>query len=237
MTGVQTCALPICSAAESKLTQEQWVSLGTTLKHLHSLDIPSTLKQGIPRETFSAQWREALKAILLRVETEVFKDAIALKVVDMLQSKSKLIVNLLHRAESLAISLQKKPMDYVLCHADLHGWNLLIDEREQLYIVDWDTLLFAPKERDVMFVGAAIWDSGHPVAVEEALFYKGYGGDSVDMDAITYYRCERILQDICEYCQAIFSESQEEADKLQSFNYLQSNFLAGGTVEQAFRIY
>ncbi len=35
----------------------------------------------------------------------------------------------------------------------------MIDKEEALYIVDWDTLIFAPKERELMFIGAGIWDT------------------------------------------------------------------------------
>jgi spectinomycin phosphotransferase len=38
--------------------------------------------------------------------------------------------------------------------------TLIVDKENALYIVDWDTLIFAPVERDLMFIGAGIWDSG-----------------------------------------------------------------------------
>jgi len=64
---------------------------------------------------------------------------------------------------------------FILCHADIHAWNLLIDVNGRLYIVDWDTLIFAPKERDLMFVGAGLGGNGHSLQEEETLFYQGYG--------------------------------------------------------------
>jgi len=61
----------------------------------------------------------------------------------------------------------------------------------------------APKERDLMFIGAGIWDSGHVPTEEESLFYQGYGQTKINHDAICYYRFERIIQDIAEYCEHI----------------------------------
>ena len=81
--------------------------------------------------------------------------------------QSSEILKLVERAEKLAITLQKQSPEYILCHADIHGWNLMIDKEGALYIVDWDTLIFAPKERDLMFIGADIWNSGR-TASEEA---------------------------------------------------------------------
>jgi len=39
-----------------------------------------------------------------------------------------------------------------LYHADIHPANLLLTSREKLFVIDWDQLVFAPKEQDFMFV-------------------------------------------------------------------------------------
>jgi hypothetical protein len=44
---------------------------------------------------------------------------------------------------------------------------------------------------------------------------------------------ERIIQDIGEYCEHIFLSDEGGEDRIQSFEYLQSNFLPGGTIERA----
>jgi RIO-like serine/threonine protein kinase len=35
-----------------------------------------------------------------------------------------------------------------LCHADSHPANLLLTSREKLFVIDWDQLVFAPKEQE-----------------------------------------------------------------------------------------
>jgi spectinomycin phosphotransferase len=120
-------------------------------------------------------------------------------------------------------------------HADIHGWNLIIDKEGALYIVDWDTLIFAPKERDLMFIGAGIWDSGLSPTEEESLFYHGYGQTQINQDAICYYRYIRIIQDIGEYCEHIFLSEDGDIERIQSFKYLQYNFLPDSTIERAYQ--
>ena len=105
-----------------------------------------------------------------------------------LKFKSTEILKIIKQTEALAIMISKQPLGYVLCHADIHGRNLMVDKEDALYIVDWDTLIFAPKERDLMFVGAGIWDSGLTAPEKEALFYQGYGQTKINRDAIAYYR-------------------------------------------------
>jgi spectinomycin phosphotransferase len=123
----------------------------------------------------------------------------------------------------------------VLCHADRHGWNLFVDQEDAIYIVDWDTLIFAPKERDLMFIGAGIWDSGLTATEEESLFYHGYGSAEIHHDLIAYYRFERIIQDINAYCEFIFSSDKGGDDRMQCFEHLHTVFMANGAIDTACR--
>ena len=73
-----------------------------------------------------------------------------------MKSKRSEITHILERAEKLASELQSKPMEFALCHTDIHGGNILVGNTDDLYIVDWDDPLLAPKERDLMFIGGGI---------------------------------------------------------------------------------
>lgn len=206
-------------------------SIWAAIKKLHSADVPRPFTDGIPREIFS-QGREAVKSFLRRIEKETFEEPIAVKTADF-DPKSAQIFDIVQRTEKFALKLQQKPIDFVLCHADIDGWNLLADKQGALYLVDWDTLIFAPKERDLMFMGAGIWDSGRTSAEEAFLFYQGYGQTEINQEAIWYYRFERIIQDIADYCAHLFLSDENGDDREQSFEYLKSNFLPGGPIEKA----
>jgi spectinomycin phosphotransferase len=226
-----------CNGVEAKLSEDQWTQFGAAIKKLHSIDIPSSITKDIPRETFSSKWRETVKSFLMRIESEVFEEPVAVKMALFLKSKSSEILKFVERAETLAITIQKHPLDYVLCHADMHGWNLMVDKEDALYIVDWDTLIYAPIERDLMFIGAGIWNSGLTAVEEESLFYQGYGKAEINQDVLTYYRFERIIQDIGDYCEYIFLSDEGGDDRVQCFEYLKSNFLPNGAIERAYDSY
>ncbi len=223
------------NGVEAKLSEDQWAQFGAVIKKLHSADIPNALTRGTPREAFSSKWRETVKVFLGRIENEIFTEPVAVKMALFLKSKSNEILKLVERAENLAIILQTQPLDYILCHADMHGWNLMIDKEGALYIVDWDTLIFAPKERDLMFIGAGIWDSGLTAAEEESLFYQGYGQTKINQDAIAYYRFERIIQDIGDYCEYIFLSDEGGDDRMRCFEALQPVFLPNGAIDRAYQ--
>jgi spectinomycin phosphotransferase len=122
-----------------------------------------------------------------------------------------------------------------LCHSDVHAGNILIGANDAFYIVDWDNPILAPKERDLMFAGGGQGFLGHTAQEEETLFYRGYGPARVDPVALSYYRYERIIQDIAVFCEQIFLTDEGGEDRERAFHYLKSNFQPNGTIEIARR--
>lgn len=86
--------------------------------------------------------------------------------------------------------------------------NGIIDKKGSLFIVDWDTLVFAPKERDLMFIGAGLGENWC-MQNEEKFFYQGYSQTNINLEAICYYRYERIIEDIVVFCQQIFLHNRK----------------------------
>jgi spectinomycin phosphotransferase len=220
---------------EVDLSDQQRIEFGKALKIFHTANIPSELTKGIRRETFSPQWRDKVKLFLERIENETFNEPVAAELAAFLKSRRNETLELVNRSERLAMALQTQSSKFILCHADIHGWNLLIDVNGALYMIDWDTLIFAPKERDLMFVGAGLGGNGHSLQEEEVLFYQGYGPTQVDPNGIAYYRYERIIEDIAVYCEQIFLSDEGGEDRKQSFKYLKSNFLPNSTIAIAYQ--
>lgn len=220
---------------EVNLSDQQRVELGAALKRVHMADIPLAITNRIRRETFSPQWRETVKLFLERIANEAFAEPVAAELAAFLRAKRREILELVQRSERLALALQAQPLEFVLCHGDIHAWNLLIGANGALYMVDWDTLIFAPKERDLMFVGAGLGGNGHSLEEEETLFYQGYGLTQIDPVGIAYYRYERIIEDMAVFCEQIFLSDEGGEDREQALVYLKSNFLPNGTIEIAYQ--
>ena len=224
------------NAVDTKLSERQWQQLGSTIKKLHTTDIPESISSNVPKETFSLKFCQTVSSFLERIENEVFDETVATKLAALLKSKKEIILDLIKQTEELGSILHNQSFQHVLCHADVHGWNLLIGRDNNLYLIDWDTLILAPKERDLMFIGAGIWNSGYTLTEEETLFYKGYGQANINQDALCYYRFNRILQDIAEYCEYILlSDEGSGDDRMQILEHLKPNFLENGTVDVVFQ--
>jgi spectinomycin phosphotransferase len=220
---------------EVVLADHHWVELGTVLKSLHTMEVPPAIGRRIPLETYSADWREIVRTFLARVDYAAPTNPVAEELTAFLKAKRDEILDLVGRAERLAWVLQSRSPDFVLCHSDVHAGNILIDPNGAIYIVDWDNPIFAPKERDLMFVGGGLGGDGHTAQEEETLFYRGYGQAQIDQVGLTYYRYERIVQDIAVFCQRIYSTYEGRKDREQSLRYLKSNFLPNSTIEIAYR--
>jgi spectinomycin phosphotransferase len=220
---------------EVDLSERNWRDFGEALKSVHTVVLPPTLIERIRRETYSPKWRETARTFLGRVEDDAFDDPVAVKLAAFLKAKREDILNLVRRAERLAQDLQARPLEFVLCHSDVHAGNILIADDGALYIVDWDDPILAPKERDLMFAGGAQGFTGHTLKEEETLFYQGYGQTQIDSAALAYYRYERIVVDIAVYCEQLFLTNEGGEDREQSLRYLQSNFLPNGTIEIAYK--
>lgn len=217
---------------EAELSNGHKRALGVTLKAIHSASIPPKLKQQIPQETFSPKFRESIKLFQETVEEQTYDDPVAARLVEFIKSKRGEIDHLIERANALASELQSKPLEFVLCHADIHGGNMLIGEDGEFYLVDWDTPLLAPKERDLMFIGGGI-DNIWKTKQDEALFYEGYSNAKINFAALAYYRYERVIEDLVVFCEQLLLSDEGGADRDQAYRWFVSNFEPGGTIDIA----
>jgi spectinomycin phosphotransferase len=210
-------------------------SLGEALRKIHSAKIPPELESAIPRENYSSEWRERLTDLQRQAENTVFDEPVAAKLAAFMKTRRNEIRHLVGRTEELASELSARAMEFVLCHTDIHGGNILIRADGQppmLYIVDWDNPLLAPKERDLMFVGGGIdtlWKSKQ----DESVFYEGYGKENIDFTAMAYYRCERVIEDLVAYGEQLLFSDEGGADREQAYRWFTSNFEPGSTIEIA----
>ena len=221
------------SGYQVALSPRQWTDLGGALKRLHSTTLPSLFAERIARETYSPRARQAVRAYVDRVD--LGESVTAVKLAALLRARRGEIGDLVGRAERLARALRARSIEFVACHSDIHAGNVLIGADAALYIVDWDNPILAPKERDLMFFGGGQGFLGVTADEEETFFYRGYGPTQIDPEALTYYRCERIVQDIAVYCEQLLSGNLGADDCEQSLRHLAANFLPSGTIAMTHR--
>jgi len=220
---------------EVALSKTHWIALGESMHAIHTTRLPAALAERVPQESFSPRWRDIVKAFDQQVEQDRYADPTAASFAAFWMTKRDEIQCIVERAEQLAQALQKRSVELVVCHSDLHGRNVLVGADDELAIVDWDEPILAPKERDLMFIGGGvggIWNNDQ----EATWFYQGYGQTEIDLVALTYYRYERIVVDIAERAEQIFGMQGSVAERQKGLRLIEQ-FLPNNVVEIAHRSY
>lgn len=229
------------------LADAQWVALGQSLRAVHAMhasSLPPDLASRVPREDYGPRWRDIVMYYDREVEARAYDnsdDPFAGRLSAFWLTRRDEIHAMVERAERLGQLLRQRAGaadTFVLCHTDLHAGNILLSARDELElaIVDWDAPIFAPRERDLMFIGGGIggiWDT----AREEALFYQGYGATDVDPVALSYYRYERIVEDLAAYGEQIFEAQGSAEDREHGLEGTMGQFNPGRVVSIAHRTY
>jgi len=219
------------------LADRQWTALGTALNAIHHTTLPEPLLATLPRESYSHQWREGVRRYQRRFINGVAGDDLVKRFLAFWDAHDEEIDSIVYRSEQLASILLEQSLPQVLCHSDLHAGNVLLGDGDRVCIVDWDTLILAPKERDLMFIGGGVggvWNQ----ARGEALFFQGYGTkEAVDALALAYYRHERIVRDLLEFCDQMFDPQASREDREEGLRQMASQFEPGNVVAVAHRGY
>jgi|GEM_PF-278469 spectinomycin phosphotransferase len=216
------------------LTDNQWFALGKILRQVHEFDVPPSVKDLIRKETYSDKWRKAVRSLYSHIDGNLNGDEAALQLQAFMRKRREIIHHLVDRAEALSQKIQEQSAEFVLCHSDIHGGNVLIDESGSIFIVDWDDPIMAPKERDLMFIGggvANVWNNPR----EEEFFYKGYGKTEINRTILAYYRHERIVEDIAEYGQALLLTPDGGKERSAMFEQFKGMFEPNGVVDIALK--
>lgn len=220
------------SAMVAGLSDDQWREFGRTLRAVHDGGLDERLRDRLPVETFSLPSAELVRRLMALVEGSDFVGAAA-RLAAFWRERARRIHEILDRAETLGRSLRSERFERVLCHADVHAGNVLVGDDENIYLVDWDGPLVAPRERDLLFVvGSKIARDVRPE--EEDVFFEGYGPVEIDPEALIYFRYERIIEDMGEFGKDVFLDPNlGEHTRSESADLVESFFAPDGIVELA----
>ncbi len=121
--------------------------------------------------------------------------------------------------EKLAALIHRHAVPYVICHADLHARNLIRDQAGHVFVIDWNEVMLAPKERDYIFIREP----------QAGAFWEGYGRRDIDWVLLAYYLWERVVQDLIEDTQNVcFKDDLAEETKMDIAQSFHASLVQGG---------
>lgn len=221
------------TGVDAGLSEQHWRALGCLVKQLHTSDLPPDLMEVLAAEDYRPSALDVVRRVDRAVSAKSFRDRSAREVAAFWKSHRHEITTLVERTEELGPQVEQLALPLVLCHADLHTWNVMIDRDGELWIVDWDDVIHAPNERDLMFFVAGI-GAGLVEPHETEWFFEGYGDVAVDPLALSYYRHAWAVQDIGGYGERVFlTPDIGEESRSHAARILLGLFDPGGIVELA----
>lgn len=200
--------------------------IGKKIAALHTAtsSIPSEMLHTIPKETFDSHQARSQK-VIARTHTPQSSD-IETELAQFITSKSEEIRKIQQATMDLGTKLSSSTVEFVVCHSDIHYANILVDERDNLFFVDWDGIILAPPERDLVFYS-------DDLSVKKD-FLNGYDPDyQVHQETIAYYKLEWVLQEIADYGSAVFFEDVSQEQKEYALQEFKKLFEPGDVVEDA----
>jgi spectinomycin phosphotransferase len=227
--------LEAANGAEVGLSAGQWRRLGAALRRVHAVAPDPELARVAGREDFRPVRPGLLPELEARLAAAAPGDPVARDLAAAWRPRRELIGRLFEQVETLGWELAGRRFPRVLCHADLHPWNVLVDAGGGLWIVDWDEATLAPRDRDLMFVvGGGI---GHGLVGPDATeaFFQGYGRAGVDPDLLAWYRVAWAVRDIAEYGEQVLADKGlGEASRRDAVDGFLDLFAPGNIIDPAF---
>jgi spectinomycin phosphotransferase len=215
------------------LDDRQWERLGRFARALHAMTLPDDLAALVPREAFRPREVEAFPRVDAAAMAATHATDEARDLADAWRANRTLIAGVVDRTAALARELARRDLPQVLCHADSHTGNVLVDGAGDIWVIDWDEVVLAPKERDLMFSVGGI---SRELVSEPATahFLAGYGDTAIDSVAMSYYRHAWATQDVVGYAeQVLLDETQTDADRAEAARIFRILFRPGEIVDIA----
>jgi spectinomycin phosphotransferase len=213
-------------------SKDQWNIFGKVLYTIHNTDLSNNILNKLPKENYNSRSRGYVYNIINKIEGR--NKMLIREYVDFLLKRKDTINKIISEAENKSKEIKMSLPDNCLCHGDLHAGNIMVTEDDKLFFVDWDTIIYAPKERDLMFIGGGIGNKWN-TPEEINCFYNGYKNNKINGKILSYYRFERIIEDIEEYDYQIIDPSTNTDEKINIVNILESQFDKNNVVDMAFQ--
>lgn len=137
----------------------------------------------------------------------------------LLQANARGLEQRLQQYDELAAEVRENSEPWVVTHGEPHRANVIRDPQGGVHLVDWDTTLIAPRERDVRMVlheNLTGWDD----------YIAAAGHATLNQQARQLYRRWWDLADIAIFVDLFRRQHERTEDTVASWNILTDNLAA-----------
>lgn len=165
----------------------------------HGIPLNHSLLQRFEKEDFGIDYVvDGIESFFKH--SDRYFNAIQRELNDYLKANKNYILDALKNLQRVRKIIRRKKIKFVLTHGDPIPNNFLKDKNANLYLIDWESTKYAPRERDIWFY------IEHP----RGRFLKEYrrisGCTALNIDIIEFYLYLRHLGDLVHWVKRIFSD-------------------------------
>lgn len=186
---------------DQPLTQQQVEALGQIVSalHCHGEEIPFDTEK--IRETFELPFLASLQEVL-------YKEILLLPHLPVIEE-------LISKIKELQQELNNRDVRLVLCHTDLHNWNLM-ESNGELLLIDWEGLKLAPPEADLIFFTDTAYDNQFL-----EVYRRIHRNFTLNPKALSFYQIRRRLEDLWEWLEQLLYDDLSQEEKAKTIKILQ----------------
>ena len=189
--------------------------MGAVLGRLHAAT--EHVPAGLPRrEHFEVPSRAGLAEALSDLDRRWASGPFAEPARQLLRDNAQDIERRLGEYDELAVRVRAGTEPWVVTHGEPHRANVILDSQGRVRLVDWDTTLIAPRERDLCMVldqDLTGWTEYVAVA----------GPASLNQEALHLYRSWWNLADIAVFVEGFRRPHERTEDMVASWDVLTGN--------------
>jgi spectinomycin phosphotransferase len=217
---------------EIGLTTAQYTEWGRVMRRIHDEPIADELVSIMRHERFVPRDAERVPRIGTELASTEPEDRFGRSLVAFWREHRGEIDRIVERTDALGPLARMRGGDRVICHADIHAWNVLVESSGELVIVDWDETVLAPRERDLMFVDSRIGG----LVNDGPAFFVGYGQVQIDPLVMAYYRFAWVVEELVDFAGRVLAiPALGDGTRADALGSLGCIFEPGDVVEAAFR--
>jgi spectinomycin phosphotransferase len=192
---------------------------------------PAELAAVMRTETFDPPEIAQLRSVTARLGDGGRVHPVVRELMALWTSRRREIERVTARTMELADLARTRRDERVMCHADIHPWNVLITPEGGIALIDWDDAKLAPRERDLMLID--MMAGAEPETLEA--FRRGYGPFAPDPVLIAFYQHERLIQDLVVDADVVLDDAQDLRVRAETVAGLTALFRPNHMYEAALR--
>lgn len=193
--------------------------IGQALAALHTVQIPQRLQQHVSQDSLTAPFDLRLLADLASLSAISTQDAPHLQQLrEIVWPRHEQIRAFLAHSHDCARRASQVAVRPVLCHGDAWGGNIILSPTGQLVLLDWESAVLAPPERDAFLYmdnfgsDFAAFDAGYRMVHAEPMRWHA--------EWLAYYMYRRQLRNLAQWLHSLLHEPLDAEQRAHNLEML-----------------